>query len=828
MDLSIFRTYNARIEGGVVKRGERIDDWEQYGLYYGDPRYLEIHDFSSWSLVVLDRSVLDTFDRSDIQTLVLIYIPWGSDFRKAAVQGGFEPPEYNADAVQEFIAGYQEFIDAVFAHGCNGIFFDEADVGYWDPNYGAAAAQVMREVGLKPLCDYVRAKGGQSIVNGATFFAREGEIFLLESFIGNWTGNPFRPSWNYFPFFYRYGQSLAETGELGGVNWTTGIRAYLYIWKYAHAGPHGTVMYGHSYGDPLSPWQFDRQLTCYAAFRATGIRSFNYINPDNQVLQEILVHRYYLGAPLETPTFDLENETISRRFSGGSVFYDDKDPAASQVNLDVAPDYWFNVGRAFDEVPWDQVLVQSGAALEGAGYIPPYLRITSAKMWDDRANVFIRVELEEDFPETDSIPIFLYLELDPDRPGWQTALQNDKVSVYMHFADIKAQVYLYGKSLFLYQGTGGTDHDFRFLYQVEGGKEGTVMHWRIRKETLRFCMPSWDGETIHWFPCYEGATGSGFFLDGSVVAQNDSPLLTVNGKLTNTLQNLITYVPHTAVIYSGPSTPNHKILHVSISGVWEKAWVFDRKTGSFIGPDGTPDSFFTSSPFVPPRTVDATDLYVLVAGNNASSPTAESFAVSGVSVDLFPWAVADPPGYDVPLPDLVAWQSVYDGWKDEKMPTSHEYTYTPLGIKRGTIKFKKDTLKDRFVVTVQGSEAITNLLDSTDIRGARVVLRRTFEDADFSDPDQTETLVVAYVDSWEFAEGELVIQAKTNLNNWQSHFPRRRVSYFCPYIFKDSSCTYGGPESFCDKTLPTCEGFGNEDKFGGFPTIPRLQRGKWG
>lgn len=823
--LSIFRTCNARISQGVVKRGPVVDDWEQYGLYYGEVAYLKVHDFSTWSLVVLDRSTVWNFDRATINTQILIYIPFGSDFRKAAVTGGIEPPAYNAAAVADYVNTTKAFIDEVFAFGCNGIFFDEADVGYWDSSQGVASAEVMRSVGLAPLCDHVRALGGRSIINGATFFAREGEIFLLESFIGNWGGNPSQPQWSWLPFFSRYAESMAETGEVGGVGWSTGVRAWLYIWKYAHSGPHTTLMYGHSYGDPLSPWQNDRQLACYIAFRALGIRSFNYIGPDNQELTELLVHRYYLGAPLEPPRFDLVNQTISRRFSGGSVFYNDKNPAASHVTLDVAPDYWLNVPRPPADCPWDQTGVESGAAAWLNGTPPPYLQIVSAKMWDDRANVYIRVEVASDFAQLELIPLFIYLQLDSDQPGWQTALQSDGVSTYLHFSAMKAQVYLYGYSLFKYQGTGGSDHQFQWLYQVDGGREGAVMYWRIRKETLRFCVPSWNGLVIRWIPCHEGAMGSCFFINGSVVPATD-PLLTVDGCLTNMLQNAVVYVPHTAVIWSGPSTPNHRIVQASVTGTWQKGWIFDRKSGSFVGPDGTPGTWFTTSPMVAPGMIDAADVFVLVAGNS-NDKNEDGFAVAEVTVELSPITLSDPPGYDVPLPDLVEWRSVYEEWKDDMAGTSWT-TWLPIGLKRGTIRFRKDTLKDRFVITVQATGAIADLLDTTDIRGAKMVLRRTFEDADPLDPDQTETLVVAYVDSWELAEGELTIQAKTNLNNWQANFPRRRVSYFCPYVFKDSRCTYAGPQANCDKTLPTCTGMGNRARFGGFPTIPRLQRGKWG
>ena len=827
MDLTIFKTYNARVENGVVKRGAVIDDWEQYGLYYGEPRYLRVHEFTNWSLIVFDWEALGNFDPVEIGVPVLIYLPFGSEFRRAAVEGGFAPPDLNADEVASFVSDYKWRIDHIMiTHGCAGVFWDESDLGYWDPTYAVASAQAMRDA-LEELCDHVRLRGGKSIVNGTPWFAKTGEYFLLESFVGSWGGNPFAPSWGYLPFFSEYGFSLDETGEPGGIPWTTGVFAFLYLWKYAFDGPNQTLQYGHAYGDPNSAWQEARQLSCYAAFRASGIRSFNFIDPTNLILKRLPVHRQYLGAPLETPQFDFSAGTIARRFSGGSVLYDDRDPDASAINLGIEADYWFDVHRPFAQIPWETVAVQPGAAWIEDRYVPDYMRITAARIWDDLESVCIRLDFIGAFNLTETLALFIYLQLDDALPGWQTSLQADG-TVFMTFTDLKAHVYLFSAGLFVWEGSSPTDPAWRFLYQVEVKKSGTSMFWRIPKETLRYCVPSWDGQTIKWIPGFVGTPGAGFFIEGGLVVNPQvAPLLTVSGYLTSQTVAGQAFVPHNAAIFSGPSSPGNKLSQVTVNGSWQKAWLFDRENAAFIGPDGTPNTYFTSSPITPPKEIDASDIFVLTAWES-DDPDEDGFAVNGVSVDLVPWAGSHAPAYDVGLPDLVAWRDLFEQWKERKLSTTTQQTFEPMGLKRGTIKYRKDTLKGDFVVTVQGTAAITALLDSTDIRGARIVLRRTFDDADFTDPDQTETLVAAHVDSWEFAEGELVIRARTNLNNWQSSFPRRRVSYFCPYVFKDARCAYVGPQNFCDKTLPACEGFGNEANFGGFPTIPRLQRGKWG
>ena len=41
----------------------------------------------------------------------------------------------------------------------------------------------------------------------------------------------------------------------------------------------------------------------------------------------------------------------------------------------------------------------------------------------------------------------------------------------------------------------------------------------------------------------------------------------------------------------------------------------------------------------------------------------------------------------------------------------------------------------------------------------------------------------------------------------------------CRFAFKSTQCGYIGSENNCDKTLFSCQGYGNSDRYGGFPTI---------
>lgn len=838
--LSIFRTYNARVESGVVKRGRLVNDWFQYGLYYGEPRYLEIHEFDNWSLIVFDESALGKFQASDFSAPVLIYLAYGSKFRQYAVRDGDAAPAYSVSGIEDMKAMFRSKIDWIMdTHQCGGIFWDECDSAYWDVGRTFAGNQAMRDA-LLDLCNYVRAKGGQSIINGTPWFAKVGEIFLLESFVGSYHGNAFVPSWRFNRFFTPYSFAL-EDGEACGIGWGSGILPYLYVWKYGYAeGDFQTLQFGHAYGDPLSPFQNERQTQVYAAFQASGIASVNYIDPTNQHMLHLYMHRHYLGAPLNMPQFDVGNETISRHFSGGNVFYDDRDPTQSQINRNLSPDAWWKVDRPFepdftqrDPVPWDsEGQSYPTSTFEDYNYVPDYLQIEQITSWDDREQLYIRIQFAASFPESDILPVFLYLNIDDSQPGLQQFVSIASGRTFLEFADLKAQAYIYADGLFLWNGASPSDFSWQYLYQIRHAKRSVagkdVVYYAIRKETLRFAQPGWDGSSIRFLFGFAGNTGSGFQVLEAIeqVVETGNQYLRVNGYLEHTMQMPIAYVPHNAVIFSATGQPGNKITQVDITGSFHHARIFDRATGEFIGPDGTIHSSYATASFAPPREIDASDIYVLVDYEH-EDVTDDGFAVSAVNVATESWAGSHDAAYDVPLPHLLAWQPLYEQWKEVRVPNSETLSFTPLGIKRGEITFAKDRLTESTTIRVAMNDTIQQALEVDDIIGSEVILRRIEAEADFTNPDAVETLIHGIIEKWEMDDAQLILTLRQNMVDWQSAYPNRRVSYLCPYVFKDSRCGYEGLEGSCDKTLPTCQSYGNDVNFGGFPTLPRLQRGKW-
>lgn len=60
----------------------------------------------------------------------------------------------------------------------------------------------------------------------------------------------------------------------------------------------------------------------------------------------------------------------------------------------------------------------------------------------------------------------------------------------------------------------------------------------------------------------------------------------------------------------------------------------------------------------------------------------------------------------------------------------------------------------------------------------------------------------------------------TSMDPFRRKFPKNRhLKNYCSYKFKDVFCAYSGPEGECNHTLTRCKELGNDDRFGGFPSV---------
>ena len=57
------------------------------------------------------------------------------------------------------------------------------------------------------------------------------------------------------------------------------------------------------------------------------------------------------------------------------------------------------------------------------------------------------------------------------------------------------------------------------------------------------------------------------------------------------------------------------------------------------------------------------------------------------------------------------------------------------------------------------------------------------------------------------------------LNNYSSLSPNMIYDVNCQFMFKGTKCGYSGEEAKCNKTLANCQELGNQQNFGGFPSV---------
>lgn len=159
----------------------------------------------------------------------------------------------------------------------------------------------------------------------------------------------------------------------------------------------------------------------------------------------------------------------------------------------------------------------------------------------------------------------------------------------------------------------------------------------------------------------------------------------------------------------------------------------------------------------------------------------------------------------------------------EPMPLE---TYTAAPLKRGPIGREASQAVTRVQMGAQVTADVLKALSLNPglLRGATVVIRRTYLELDQAEQNSYRTLFKGVVTTWESDNGGgLSIEVSDRWFDWESTVAKRLYSKNCGFQFKGARCGYSGPETFCDKSLVRCSELGNQANFGGFPAVPDLQ-----
>lgn len=151
----------------------------------------------------------------------------------------------------------------------------------------------------------------------------------------------------------------------------------------------------------------------------------------------------------------------------------------------------------------------------------------------------------------------------------------------------------------------------------------------------------------------------------------------------------------------------------------------------------------------------------------------------------------------------------YDGVTYTKFPIAHE------SIKENT---QGEIDKVRLIVG-NVSRLIQAYLEDYDFRGKKVKIKTVWanqlEDTDAYIED------VYYIDSYTADQKDVVFLLSSKFDITDLELPARKFSRnYCQWKFKSDECGYAGAETECNKTLARCRELSNNDRFGGFPSVP--------
>lgn len=151
-------------------------------------------------------------------------------------------------------------------------------------------------------------------------------------------------------------------------------------------------------------------------------------------------------------------------------------------------------------------------------------------------------------------------------------------------------------------------------------------------------------------------------------------------------------------------------------------------------------------------------------------------------------------------------------------------TYVSVPIERGKISSALGDLVSSVKIKIGNvDKAIGKLMIENDIRGCRIIIKQSFADIDYSKKANWIVLFDGYIDDTSGNDKICELNAKDITLKWNNQIPHNLYSYMCRFRYKDSRCGRVGLEAWCNKTKKKCEEYGNEDNYGGFEDLPKLQ-----
>lgn len=151
----------------------------------------------------------------------------------------------------------------------------------------------------------------------------------------------------------------------------------------------------------------------------------------------------------------------------------------------------------------------------------------------------------------------------------------------------------------------------------------------------------------------------------------------------------------------------------------------------------------------------------------------------------------------------------YNGQEYTRFPITHEFISENIQGEVDAIRLKLSNV----------SRLIQGYLEVYDWRGKKVSIKMVW--ADHLDDADAYIEDIFYIDSYTTDQEEAVFTLTSKFDLMEVRLPiRRYFRNYCIWSFKSTECGYAGGQSECNKTLTRCKVLSNQERFGGFPSIP--------
>ena len=151
----------------------------------------------------------------------------------------------------------------------------------------------------------------------------------------------------------------------------------------------------------------------------------------------------------------------------------------------------------------------------------------------------------------------------------------------------------------------------------------------------------------------------------------------------------------------------------------------------------------------------------------------------------------------------------FDGQTYTRFPMSHEYVGENTQGEIPVLKIKVSNV----------SRYMQAFLEQYDFCGLKVKITLVWAnqlaetDAKMDD--------IYYIDSYSADENAVEFNLTGRFDVLDVTIPARKYSRnYCGWKFKSTECGYSGGETTCNKTLSRCRVLANQERFGGFPSVP--------